>query len=242
MKRIIISMILTFSLLSTFSYGWFVANWPCILYYGGCPSDSDTSDQNSIQSISPSIGQLSIDAAGFFLQSNSHFQLFLKNIEITPLKESCSIQGANQLQISNESIIYGILKKLIDQSIENMEIARSIYFQVWQTSKNLEPNQVILQNLTQFDYRLISEEKRLISSIFSEVECYLKKGDMPGAFEKIYRDTDEILRGMKFLKSLLEANFIDIPQCWHVNQQILISELFGQYISQVFSNIRKSSI
>jgi hypothetical protein len=222
MKRIIISMIIVLSLMSVLSYGWIVANWHCLLYDGQCtPEDSN---QSSIQSLSPSLGHLSIDAAGFFLQSNSDYQAFLKKIELA------DIYGVN----------YEDLKYLITNSIENMEMVHSIYYRVWQISKSLERDPVVLQKLTQFDYGLILEEKKFIPSIFSEVEKYLKIGNMPGAFEKIYNDTGDILQGMKSLKSLLEANSIDIPQCWEVNQRFLKSELFGQYISQVFSEIRKS--
>jgi hypothetical protein len=222
MKRVIITMILTFSLMSVFSYGWFVYNWPCLLYYGQCVPIN--SNQTSIQSLSPSLGQLSIEAAGFFLQANSDYQAFLKKIELA------EIYGENDEE----------LKELITGSIESMEMAHSKYYRVWQISKKLERNPVVLEKLIQFDYDLILEEKRLIPSIFSEVEKFLKPGNMPGAFEKIYNDTGEILKRMKTLKSIKEANYLDIPLCWEVNQRLLESELFGQYISQVFSEIKKS--
>jgi hypothetical protein len=63
---------------------------------------------------------------------------------------------------------------------------------------------------------------------------------MPGAFEKIYNDTGEIIQGMKTLKSIKETNSIDIPICWEVNQRLIESALFGQYISQIFFEIKKS--
>ena len=222
MKRIIISMILTLSLMSVFSYGYFVANWPCLLYYGQCPPEN--SNQSSIQSISTSLGHLSIDAAGFFLQSNSDFQAFLKKVEL--------------------SEIYGVdndeLKDLITNSIENMEMAHSLYYQVWENSRSLERNPIVLLKLKQFDYRLFLEEKNFIPSIFNEIKSFLKPGNMPGAFERIYNDTGDILQGMKSLKTMLESNSIDIPKCWEVNQLFLKAQIFGQYISQVFFEIKKS--
>jgi hypothetical protein len=123
-----------------------------------------------------------------------------------------------------------------------MEIANSIYYQVWQLSKSLERNQLVLQKLDQFDYGLFMEKKRLIPSIFNEVEKYLKKGNMPGAFEKIYNDTGDIISMMISIKSLIETNEVDISisLCWEVNQRLLVSELFGQYISKVFYEIKKS--
>ncbi|MGD2091754.1 MAG: hypothetical protein PVH61_36610 [Candidatus Aminicenantes bacterium] len=224
MKKIIISMIITLSLMSLYCYGYFYANWPCLLYEGQC--ETDTSKQSSIQNLSPTLGQLSIEAAGFFLQSNSDYQAFLKKIELS------EIYGINDEE----------LKELITGAIENMEIAHSIYYRVWQMSKSLERNPLVLQKLAQFDYGLILEEKSLITSIFNEVERYLKKGNMPGAFERIYIDTGDILQEMKSLESMIQINSIDIiiPLCWEVNQRLLESTLFGQYISHVFYEIKKS--
>jgi len=222
MKRIILSIIVTLSLISVLSFGRFYANWPCLLYDGQCPTDDP--NLSSIQSVSPSLGQLSIEAAGFFLQSNSDYQAFLKKIELA------EIYNVNDSDLT----------ELINSAIENMEMANSIYYQVWQISKTLERNPVVLQKLIQFDYALILEEKRFIPSIFIEVESFLKTGNMPGAFEVIYNDTGEILKGMKSLKTFFETNFIDIPKCWEVNQLFLKSQLFGQYISQVFYEIKKS--
>lgn len=242
MKRVIISIIISFSLMSVYCYGWFVANWPCLLYDGQCPPPLN-SNQSSIQSLSPSLGQLSIDAAGFFLQSNSDYQAFLKNIELTPLIESSTVQGTNLLHVNrNDGLIYIKLKNIIEKSIENMEMAHSLYYRVWKMSTRLERNPVILEKLAQFDYRSILEEKRLIPSIFQEVENCLKHGNMKGAFEMIYNDTGDILKGMKSINSLLEVNSVDISQCWEVNHLIMTSQLFGQYISQVFSEIRKSNM
>jgi hypothetical protein len=222
MKRTIISMIITLSLMSVYCYGFIYANWPCLLYSGQCAMVN--SGQSSVQSLSPSLGQLSIDAAGYFLQSNSDFQAFLKKVELS------EIYGAD----------YAALIDLVTSSIDNMEMANSIYFQVWQLSKSLERNPVVLRKITRLDYRLILDEKRMIPSIFIEVENFLKPGNMSGAFEKIYNDTGEILQRMKSLRTLLDSNSIDIPLCWEVNRRLLESELFGQYISQVFYEIKKS--
>jgi hypothetical protein len=209
MKRIIISMILTLSLMSVFSYGRIVFNWPCILYDGQCPPDN--SNQSSIQSLSQSLGKLSIDAAGFFLQSNSDYQYFLKKIE---LEEIYVVNDADLIEL--------------------------ITNRIWEMSKYLYRNPVVLQKMAQFDYDLIIEEKKLLPYIFNDVEKFLKPGNMPGAFEKIYNDTGEILQGMKSIKSIKENSSIDIPRCWEVNQRLLESALFGQYISMVFFEIKKT--
>jgi hypothetical protein len=208
--------------MSVFSFGIIEFNWPCLLYYGQCPPEN--SNQSSVQSLSPSLGQLSIDAAGYFLQSNSDFQAFLKNVELS------ETYGVNY----EESI------DIITSSIENMELAHSLYYRVWEMSKNLERNPVVLLKLNQFNYVLFQDENMFIPSIFNEVERFLRPGNMTGAFEWIYNDTGEIIKGLKSIKAFLAANFIDIPGCWNVNQRFLKAALFGQYISQVFSEIKKS--
>ena len=222
MKRIIISTIIIFSLMSVFSFSRIVFNWPCILYDGQCLSSDPLT--SSIQSLSPSLGQLSIEAAGYFLQSISDFQAFLKKVELS------EIYGADYVE----------LRDLLTSSIDNMEMANSIYYQVCVLSKTLDRNQVVLQKLKQFDYGSILDKSLMIPSIFNEVKSFLESGNMSGAFVKMYNNTGEIIQGMKSLRIVLDSNSIDIPKCWEVNQLSLKSQFFGQYISQVFYEIKKS--
>ena len=221
-KKIIILMILTLLLMNVLSFGIIEFNWPCLLYDGQCPPEK--SKKSSIQNMTPSLGQLSIDAAGYFLQSVSDFQSFLKKVELAEL------YGINYKDSIN----------IITSSIENMEMANSLYFQVWCISKSLERNPVVLLKLNHFDYVLFQNENMFIPSIFNEVKSFLRPGNMPGAFEWIYNNTGEIIKELKSIKVLLAANFIDIPGCWNVNQRFFKAALFGQYISQVFSEIKKS--
>ena len=164
MKRTIISIIITLSLMSVFSFGIIEFNWPCLLYDGQCLPKY--SNQSSIQSVSPSLDQLSIDAAGFFLQSNSDFQSFLKKVE---LSETYGLNYEDSIDI-------------ISSSIENMEMANSLYFQVWVISKSLERNPVVLLKLNQFNYDLFQDENMFIPSIFNEVMRFLRPGNMTGGF------------------------------------------------------------
>jgi len=208
--------------MSVFSYGIIEFNWPCLLYNGQCTPKY--SNQSSIQSVSPSLDQLSIDAAGYFLQSNSDFQAFLKKVELS------EIYGADYVE----------LRDLLTSSIDNMEMANSLYFQVWVISKNLERNPVVLLKLNQFNYDLFQDENMFIPSIFNEVIRFLRPGNMTGAFEWIYNETGVIIKGLKSIKASLDANYIDTQGCWNVNQRFLKAALFGQYVSQVFFEIKKS--
>jgi len=222
MKKIIILMILTFSFISVHCYGFIYANWPCLLYFGQCPPKN--SGQSSIQSMPPTLGKLSIEAAGFFLQANIDFQAFLKKVELSEIS----------------AINYDEMSILLNNSIENLESANFLYYQVFEMSKTLALNPFVMKKLKQLDYRIFEENSNFIPSILEDVKSFLQPGNMTGAFEIIYNDTGEILQCMKSLKILLDSNSIDIPQCWNINQRLLRSALFGQYISQVFFEIKKS--
>lgn len=224
MKKLVISMIMMFTVMNVLSYAFIYANWPCLLYDGQCPAENQI--KGSSQNLSPTLGTLSIDAAGYFLQANSDFQAFLKRVELSEI-----------YSVNNEE-----LRALINASIENMKMANSLYYQVWQLSRSLARNPVVLQKLKQVDFQLLQDRTMLLPSIFDQVKGFLKPGNMPAAFEKIYSDTSDIIQGMESLKATLDSNSMDIPQCWDVNQRLLKSQLFGQYVSQVFSEVRESII
>jgi hypothetical protein len=163
-----------------------------------------------------------IEGASFFLQSNSDYQLFLKKIELS------DIYGLNHVELLN----------IIDKAIENIELANLKYYEIWQTSKQLDYNPAVLEKLSQFDYFSYQVKNNLSTSIFQQVASLLKSGDIRHAYEKFYEETGEILNGLKLIKTSIESNTIpEISKCWRLNQIYLESELFGQYVAEVFYNI-----
>jgi hypothetical protein len=220
MKRIIISMILTLSLMSVLSYGYFHHNYSCILYNECDNSGSVTGEKST----NPSLGQMISEAGIFFIQSCRDFQDFLKYLE----------QSEYNTTDNND------LLNAIESAVKNIETANSKYHEILIKSKSLDVNPVVMQMLIEFDYSSFQEKKNLIPSIFNEVETFLKSGNLPGVYERTYKATSDILQRIKYIKSLMESNSFDLYKCWETNQMFLKTELFGQYVSQVFSEIRKS--
>jgi len=220
MKRLITSIVLAFlTLLASFSYqyGYIAANYSCKTFTNQCEDEGGKSASGTL-----TLGHLIIDAAGFFLQSNSDYQAFLKKIELS------DIYGLN----------YTELQTLINDSIENIEMANSIYYQVWQMSKEFDYDPTILESLIQFDYYGFMAEKNLNFGIFQKVANLLKIGNVRGVYEWLYDATSKILEKLKALKSYVEkGTFPEIQKCWRLNQIYLESELFGQYVSEVFFKI-----
>ena len=218
MKRIIISMIITLSLISVFSYGYIHHNYSCILY-NDCDSYGSIS---GIKSINNSLGWMISEAGTFFIQSCRDYQDFLKFLEKSEYN-----------QVDNN-----VLLNAIECAVKNIETANSKYYEIFVKSKRLEVNTVVMQMLIEFDYLSFQEKNSLISPIFKEVETFLKSGDLPGVYEKTYIATGDILQRLKYIKSLIEVNSLDLSKCWEANQLLLKTELFGQYVSQVFFEIR----
>lgn len=158
---------------------------------------------------SMTLGRMIIDAASLFLKSNSDYQLFIERIELS------DINGVN----------YAELQTIINKAIVNMELANSTYYEIWQTSKALDYNPFILEKLRNFDYAQYQVDHNLNSSIIIQVTCY----------EWFYNATGEILESLNILKESVNSNTIPkIKDCWRLNQKFLESELFGQYVSEVF--------
>jgi hypothetical protein len=210
-----ISIILTLLVLCGYQYGHFAHNYTCIVYPEQCPDGKESSGQ--------SLGKLIVEAASFLLQSNSDYQSFLKNFE------DSAIYGVN----------FAVLGEIIDNAAENMENANFKYLQIWEISKGLDYDPLVLEKLRKFDYEKFQKENNLNPAIFQEVSTYLKTGNVNGIYERSYNDTGDILRELRVIKASIDSGSIPaIKDCWRINQEYLELELFGMYISQVFFELK----
>ncbi|HLP44991.1 MAG TPA: hypothetical protein VK469_03555 [Candidatus Kapabacteria bacterium] len=172
--------------------------------------------------MSAGLGQLVIDGAGYLLQSNSDFQCFLKKVELS------AAYGVN----------YEELRSSLDKAIDNMTVANSLYYEIWQLSMTLEYNPDVLEKLRKFDYKGYQIKNGLNQTIFKVAAHLLKKGDVRGSYQVFYLGTEKILAGLKEIKSTIAANNIPvIADCWRFNQSLLELELYGQYVAEVFMNL-----
>jgi hypothetical protein len=211
MKRIKIIIIkMVFMALSLNLYGALSFNQGCKAF----PNQCDEGDGLSTQTLS--LGQLIIDAGGHFLQSNSDYQNVLKRIE---LSENGLIDS-------------------IGQAIQSMTAANAKYLEIWETSKSLEYDPVVIEKLSQFDYTGYQVENNLNTVIFKRVEDFLKQGHVRELFQQAYIDSRKILEKLKDIQTSLESGKkVDISNYWRLNQLYLEFALFGQYASEIFIKI-----
>lgn len=194
-------------------YGYFSYNRSCEAF----PEQCEGGEGLSIEALP--LGQLIIEAAGGFIKSHSDYQLLLREIELS------ASYGTN----------FAALQELINNAIENMNMANSTYFEIWQTSKGLDYDPVVLEKLRQFDYFSYLVENSLNPVIYEKAANYLKTGDVKGTYKEAYNATTEILQNLEILKVNIDKNKLpNINACWRLNQLYLETELFGQYVSEVF--------
>jgi hypothetical protein len=170
-----------------------------------------------------SLGQLIIDGASYFIQSNSQYQLFLKEVELS------GIYGINQEAVT----------KALDNAITYMELATETYLLLVKTTNNLEYNQTVLAALNHFDYTGYRDLNHLNPAIFKKVGQLLKAGDVRGCYYRFYTATYDILERLRDIKSCVDNVIMPkIPDCWRLNQLYLETQLFGQYTAEIFMNLK----
>jgi hypothetical protein len=195
--------------------------WSYNLSSTAFPNQGEEPGNKSATVTSP-LEQLIIDAAGFYLRSTSDYQLLLRETELS------GIPGTN----------VSVLQELIGSAVSNLELANSTYYQLWQTSKYLEYDPVVLEKLHKFNYNGYQAVNHLNPEIFKQVADFLKAGDVRGSYERAYHATGEILERIKTLKTNLDKNTLpSLAECWRLNQLFLETELFGQYVAEVFFSL-----
>jgi len=183
-----------------------------IVFNGGGSGFCTDCEGNKNNNLNQSI----ILAGGQFLQSNSDYQLVLKRIELSET---------------------GLIDS-IDQTIKSMANTNALYFEIWETSKSLEYDSIVIEKLSKFDYIGYQKENNLNPLIFQRVEGFLRQGHVRELFQQAFIDSSKILETLKAIRVNLESGEkVDISRYWRVNQLYLDFALFGQYASEVFVNL-----
>ena len=204
-------------LMAAHGYGYFSYNRSCQAFPGQCEEGP------SLIISTPPLGQLIIEAAGYYIKSYSDYQLLLREIELS---------GSGDAN-------FAALQELVNKALENMKVAHSTYWQIWQTSQGLDYDPAVLEKLRQFDYLSYQAENNLVPLIFTKAANYLKNGDVRGTYRQAYIATAEILPSLESLKISIDKNKLPkLNACWRLNQLFLEAELFGQYVSEVFFALR----
>lgn len=206
----LVFIVMTSNINGVFSY-----NKTCDAFTGECDNDGDGTERT----FAPSLKQLIIDSAGYYMQSNGFYQQFLNKVEL--------------------SEIYGInfweLAEIIDNALVNMELSNAVYYELWQTSKTLDYNSLTLYKLKQFNYADYQKEHGLNLCVFDQVSDRLRAGDVIGVYENAYNDTLNILDKLRDLKASIYAfQLPEVADCWRITQFYFETQLYGQYVSEVF--------
>jgi hypothetical protein len=164
-----------------------------------------------------------IEGAAFFLKANSDIQLYLNRIELSVLN------GTD----------YNEMMSILNSAYDNMAKAKESYDNLIKTAEVTSYNDVVIFKLSNFNYDEFAEKNSLNRTIFKEVEGYLGRGNINGAFRNIHTKFCEIIEKINFLKGKLSLNeMVEIKIYWKLNQDFCQTLLFGQYISEVFFAIR----
>lgn len=218
---IFLSLICVFILVIQFpGFSMYVANYSEQSFNEGDP-DTSTEPKSSIAS-TLTIKDLIIKSATYFFKGKSNIDLLASRLE------SADIEAVNFYE----------LQKIVNDALYNMKTARYFYQTLKSKADNTPYNQMVISQLTAFDYDSFSAEIGLNGDIFNQVKGYLMTGDVRGTYARLYAYTANIIDMLEIVQK--EVYYWDIPgikNVWKLHQECAHMLLFGQYIAQIFQNL-----
>jgi len=216
MKKTILISVLMISLFIGNIFAFLYANHSCNAYNECNPTPGVKS------SSSPTMGQLIIEGAGYFLASHADMKTLLNKLELSEMN------GVN----------YPEIQGILNSAIANMENAAGTYNSLIRLAKDTPYNQAVIDKLRKFDYRGFMKKNNLVGDIFIKVRGFLAKGNVTGAYIKLKASKDEMIAQLYVIKGAVDSNvFPDTNLLYRVNQAYIETMLFGQYVAQVFKNL-----
>jgi hypothetical protein len=187
-----------------------MGNWPPFDYCKDCENKS-------------TINNHVIEGCGYFLNAYSDILILLNRVELSDL----------------QGIDYEELKKIVDNSVSNMNNARAAYSSLVEMAVSTPYIPGSIQKLKNFDYDGFQREHRLNGIIFKDVVSYLEKGEVRGIYYRLLVDIEKILNNLYTIKSVIDSEtFPEISTLWKINQACSETILFGQYAAEIFYNIK----
>ena len=215
----VIMMLSIFCICSPFSYARIAFNWRECLVAPGCTCEVTLA---ITKSTIPSLRTYIMESTGYFLTSHSDYQDFLNRVEMSDIK----------------GIDYKELRELIYSAIDNMEKAREAYVNLKTASEKIPYHQEMIDQLMKFDYDGFRVKNGLLEPIFSKIKNLLGKGDIVGLDNAVLANMDAILIKLYEVKAAVDKDLApEIGLLWRTTQAYFEAQLFGQYMSEVFSDI-----
>lgn len=162
-----------------------------------------------------SLKTLIIQGATHFFDSLSNYHNYLKAFEVNDYSKM-------KIYLSNAAI--------------QMKFSHDIYVEFNNESLNYDYNDAVIERLRKFDYNEYMVTFQLIESVITRVKGFLSKGDVRGAFKEIEKITGEIFSDMESLN--LTQSFPEKNIVWRVNQKLIEAQLFGQYLAEIFCQVK----
>jgi hypothetical protein len=216
MKHSIIFLIIGIIAFSSNLGGIYMHDYSCTAFTNQCA-------EKDIKGSTPVLGELIPGAGISFLESARDFEDFLKEVEKSEL------YGPN----------YPVLQAAIEQAIVGMDNARCKYEEIFNISKDLAMDAVILEKLYQFDYIGLQSEYHLNPQVFEKAVLFCQGGDIIGIYNHTFETTAAILENLNRIKAELENKSLpDLYIIWETGQLYCESEMFGQYVSRIFYEIK----
>lgn len=213
-KLIVVLFIIAISDSIAFAYVW--GNWRECASAPGC---SCTLTLQLTQDTGSQLKTYVVESAGYFLKSHAAYQEFLNRVEMS------DINGVD----------YKELREILYSTIENMENASVAYSNLKTASEKIPYNRKMIKKLKKFDYDGFRAKYGLLSTTFAKVRKLLRKGDVPGLDAAVLDNMDTILSKLYEIKAAVDKDQApEIALLWRANQDFIETQLFGQYVSEVF--------
>jgi hypothetical protein len=193
------------------------------IWYNGSPYGFQGLDGVSENPQEKTLRECVIEGAGYFLESYSDYLLFLNKVELAELK----------------GFDWGELRFILERVIEKLEYANDLMGQLKEKAEATPYNQVIIDELLNFDYDAFLEQEKLNESVFKQVKAFLSKGKIREMYGQALLHTRDILFSANVIKERMEEGaFPEISNLHALNETYVQSLLFGKYAAQVFQKIK----
>jgi hypothetical protein len=165
-----------------------------------------------------------IEAAGYFLKSQSDFLLFLHRFEMSELG----------------SPDFYKLRRMIASAAANMERAKKKYETLTQLADNTPFDPTVVSALGSFDYTTFQNRKgtKVNNTVFNRLKDHLDISDVPSVYRKLVSDTQHLLGKLLQVKSAVDSDTMPrTALLWQLYQSYSETHLFGQYTAEIFYKI-----
>ena len=143
---------------------------------------------------------------------------------------------SNRIELESiNGIDYSDLQGAVDSALLNMKNAEDTYLALIREAEATPYDESVITLLAAFDYSTFAKENELNGTIFKEVERFLKKGDITGAYKYVYSRIRDISAILNTVKDKLTVNTpLELSDLWKLNDSCSEILLFGGYVSRIF--------